>query len=127
MKKSEAVKRIQELETTLESCLNELRDLRLRLEGRKKYPVPTGDEIPRVLLLAKVDEAGGVDKETLYKFWQELGKDTRGLGGFFKGKKPLLVKDSKGRILVSESGGELLQRYRKFLEDKGFNLKFANN
>lgn len=127
MKKSEVVKRLQELESSLESYLNELRELRSRLEGKKVYPVPTGDELPRVLLLAKIDEAGGVDKETLYQLWRELGKDTRGLGGFFKGRKPLLIRDSKGRILVSESGGELLQRYRKFLEDKGFNLKFTKN
>jgi len=81
----------------------------------------------RMELWARIYLEGGiVDRKRLYEIWKdEMGRDTRGLGGFFVGKRASLVWTHDGKIMLtryaSESteawSGKSLREYAKELTE----------
>ena len=58
----------------------------------------------RVDLWSAIYKEGGiVTKERLYEIWTDMGKDTRGLGGFFCGKYPSLATGVDNKIMLTEN------------------------
>lgn len=52
-----------------------------------------------------------VSKERLHEIWKEMGKDVRGLGGFFVGKRASLVWTSDKKVLLTNKAGESIKRW----------------
>jgi len=54
---------------------------------------------------------GSVTKDELYKIWKELGRDPRGLGGFFRGNSALIAEGAGGKVFITKHGEEELKKY----------------
>jgi len=107
---SEIIERLGRIEETLTSLLEEVSTLKEELE--EKISGEERDLPVKVELLRKIAEKGGViTKEELYKIWKSFGRDTRGLGGFFKSKYPLIAEGAKNKIFITKYGEEFLKEY----------------
>jgi len=66
----------------------------------------------KIELLCRIYNEGRiVSKERLHEIWKEMGKDVRGLGGFFVGKKASLVWTSDKKVLLTNKAGESIERW----------------
>lgn len=80
----------------------------------------------RIELWARVfNEGGVVSMERLYEIWTvEMKKDKRGLGGFYVGKRPSLMKLSGDKVALTKNADEFVQEYlNKTLEEYAQNFK----
>jgi len=67
----------------------------------------------RVELWCRIYNEGGlITKEKLHKIWRdEIGKDTRGIGGFFVGKKPSLQWTHDGKVMLTMKASEQVEAW----------------
>ena len=69
-------------------------------------------------------EGSAISKKRLHDIWKQMGKDTRGLGGFFTGKYASLIHDADGNVVLTEIAsnyimswtGKSIQEYGKRYE-----------
>lgn len=74
--------------------------------------------IQRVFVWNEIYERGGlVRKDEFYRIGREYGYNTRGLGGFFTGKKPSLryVGVNKDTIVLEDWAKAEVEKYREWI------------
>jgi len=70
-----------------------------------------GEESSFIKVLKEVVKKGGVvDKEVWKTIGNKQGYDSRGLGGFFKGDKPIMVSIAGDKRAITERGKRLLEQ-----------------
>jgi len=108
-------KRIMELIKKLEELEGGVRLVRAELSkliGEKGTSLIREDEQQRANILFDIWKAGSViTQRELYKIASKHGMDNRGLGGFFVGKKPSLVKLADGKVALTEKAKENLVKW----------------
>lgn len=111
----ELIKTLEEIEGRIKMARNELS----KLIGEEIGPlIPKGEE-QRANILHDIWNAGGViSQQELYKIARKHGMDNRGLGGFFVGKKPSLVKLANKKIALTEKAKENLVKWGLITEEK---------
>lgn len=66
----------------------------------------------RVELWCKAYNEGGIiTKERLYQIWKKMGKDPRGLGGFFVGKGASLHYTPDGKIVLTKKASDSIEAW----------------
>ncbi|ADU97750.1 hypothetical protein Theam_1794 (plasmid) [Thermovibrio ammonificans HB-1] len=112
--------KLKKVEKLLEQALAEIQRLRAELAGRK---TPPASELLKLKLIAELLKRGGeVSKEELHEIWKKMGKDPRGLGGFFKGKNPIMVETAKGTVSLTKEALRIAHEYKDYM--KGYGIEF---
>jgi hypothetical protein len=113
MEKKEILKKLEEMEKTMETLIEEISYLKSELEDVLQNPSEEEEETPiKIKLLKKIYDRGGiVSKEELYQIWKNLGRDTRGLGGFFRGRNPVIAEGPDNKVFLTKYGKEILENY----------------
>jgi regulator of replication initiation timing len=107
---NEIIERLGRIEETVTSVLEEVSALKEELE--EKVNGEERDLPVKVELLRKIAEKGGViTRKELHEMWKSFGRDTRGLGGFFKSKNPLIAEGAEDKIFITKYGEKLLKEY----------------
>ena len=104
----EVLTRLKELQRLLKRALDELEITKKKVENylQEKKEIPA-----RIKLLLEIQQKGGcVTKEELREIWKSIGKNPRGIGGFFRGKNALIAEEN-GKIFITELGKEELKRH----------------
>jgi len=107
-------KKIKELIKKLEELEGGVRLVRAELSKLigERTSVIREDEQQRANILLDIWKAGSViTQRELYKIASKHGMDNRGLGGFFVGKKPSLVKLADGKVALTEKAKENLVKW----------------
>ena len=107
----------------LQTLLMQANKLVLSMEEDNKSETQLTDWMKsRVELWCRIHKEGGaIAKERLHKIWIDMGKDVRGIGGFFVGKNPSLIYDADGNVVLTEIAsnyikswtGKSITEYRK--------------
>ena len=107
MEKYEKIKKLLE---EIKVRLDKIDDLEL-VELTKESPAIEGVvqewSKDRIELWCRVyNEDGVVTQEKLHEIWQKMGKDTRGLGGFFSGKPASLSYTFDNKVSLTATAAD---------------------
>ncbi|GAB6098341.1 hypothetical protein JCM16358_02200 [Halanaerocella petrolearia] len=88
-----------------------------KLLGFSKEHKATVRKIRRLAVLAEIENQKKkiITKDKLQNFARKYGKDPRGIGGYFKGRKASLKKIDKNRYSLTEPGVKKVKQAQKEL------------
>lgn len=66
----------------------------------------------RIELWCRIYTEGGlVTNDRLHEIWKSMGKDTRGLGGYFTGKNSSLQYTHDGKVMLTRNAAESVEAW----------------
>ncbi|NIA11974.1 MAG: hypothetical protein GWP10_20200 [Nitrospiraceae bacterium] len=113
MRKKEILEKFEEIKGTMETLIEEITYLKTELENLLQNSAEGEEEIPtKIKLLKRIyDKEGIISKKELYQIWEDLGRDTRGLGGFFRGRNSVIAEGPDDKVFLTRYGKEALEDY----------------
>jgi len=111
---------LRELLERIEGLITELEDIRWfirELLGEEVVEIPPEGLRNRLIVWEAIHRRGDVVEYNVFKeITRKVGYDPRGIGGFFAGNQPSIIRIGEDKIALARWALDYLERYREWLE-----------